>query len=113
MIGERCVMLANARDRLAHRTRDADGDADTFFGVELPALGEWAFDATRAITAPALSIVGRDTLRLWVEVHELMRSTMPNFESLEIDGIGHLLHLQRPEPVARGIAAFLGRHPIR
>jgi len=26
---------------------------------------------------------------------------------------GHLLHLQRPAPVARGVAAFLERHPLR
>ena len=27
-----------------------------------------------------------------------------------IGGAGHLLHIQRPEPVARGIAQFLGNN---
>jgi hypothetical protein len=29
-----------------------------------------------------------------------------------VEGVAHLLHLQRPEPVARGLAAFFARHPI-
>jgi pimeloyl-ACP methyl ester carboxylesterase len=28
-----------------------------------------------------------------------------------IDGVGHLLHIQRPEPVARGISEFLRNDP--
>jgi pimeloyl-ACP methyl ester carboxylesterase len=32
--------------------------------------------------------------------------------SAVIEGVGHLLQLQRPEPVARGVAAFLNRHPM-
>jgi putative transposase len=40
------------------------------------------------------------------------RSWFPRVEELTVEGVGHLLHAQRPEPVARGIAEFLGRHPI-
>jgi hypothetical protein len=29
-----------------------------------------------------------------------------------VEGVGHLLQIQRPEPVARGIAEFFDRHPI-
>ena len=89
-------------------------DADTFFGVELPGLMQWAFDARQAarLVQPALSVLGSNTQPLWVEVDELLRSSMPSVESCRIDGVGHLLHLQRPAPVARGIAAFLDRHPI-
>ncbi|MGI5376255.1 hypothetical protein ACQEV2_18750 [Streptomyces sp. CA-251387] len=29
-----------------------------------------------------------------------------------IDGVGHLLQIQRPEPVARAVAGFLERHPL-
>ena len=29
-----------------------------------------------------------------------------------IEGVGHLLHIQRPEPVARGMATFLERNAI-
>jgi 3-oxoadipate enol-lactonase len=89
-------------------------DADTFFGVELPGLTQWAFDARQAATIaqPALSVLGSNTESLWVEVDDLLRSSMPNIESCTIEGVGHLLHLERPEPVARAIAAFLARNRI-
>jgi len=38
-------------------------DADTFFGVELPALTQWTFDAEEAgaIRQPVLSVLGSDS----------------------------------------------------
>lgn len=89
-------------------------DAHTFFGVELPALTQWQFDTdlAGAIPHPVLSVVGSETQPLWVEVAEFLRSTIRDVEEREIDGVGHLLHLQRPEPVARAMADFLSRHPI-
>jgi 3-oxoadipate enol-lactonase len=47
-----------------------------------------------------------------VEVAEFLRSALPQVDECTIDGAGHLLHIQRPEPVARALAAFLGRHRI-
>lgn len=109
---ERCRTLLEARvpGMIAQSLRDAD----TFFGVELPALTQWAFDARQAATIaqPALSVLGGNTGSLWVEVDELLRTSIPRIETCKIEGVGHLLHLQRPEPVARGIAGFLARHPI-
>lgn len=109
---ERCRTLLEQRvpGMIAQSIRDAD----TFFGVELPALTGWTFDARQAATIaqPALSVLGSNTEPLWVEVDDLLRASMPCIESCQIEGVGHLLHLQRPEPVARGIAAFLARHPI-
>ncbi len=89
-------------------------DADTFFGVELPALAEWSFSSKHAATIvqPVLSVLGADTQQLWVEVADFLRSSLPDVETCTIDGVGHLLHIQRPEPVARAIAEFLGRHPM-
>jgi pimeloyl-ACP methyl ester carboxylesterase len=89
-------------------------DADTFFGIELPALTEWAFDAEQAaaIRQPVLSVLGAETEPLWVEVADLLRSSLPQVEDCTIDGVGHLLQIQRPEPVARGMAEFLGRHAM-
>jgi len=91
---------------------DALKDADTFFGVELPALTRWTFDArsAAAISQPALSVVGSETQPLWLEIAELFRSWLPRVEECRIEGVGHLLHIQRPEPVARGIARFLAHH---
>ena len=110
---ERCRALLE--ERVPGVIAQSIRDADTFFGVELPGLTHWAFDAGKAATIaqPALSLLGSNTEPLWVEVDDLLRTSMPNIESCKIEGVGHLLHLQRPEPVARGIAAFLGRHPIR
>ena len=36
-----------------------------------------------------------------------LRSSVPYVEECMIDGVGHLLHIQRPEPVARAMAEFL------
>ena len=90
-------------------------DADTFFGVELPALTQWTFGAEEAaaIEQPVLSILGSDTQTLWVEVAQFLRSSLPHVEECTIPGVGHLLHVQRSEPVAQAMAAFLARHPIR
>jgi pimeloyl-ACP methyl ester carboxylesterase len=89
-------------------------DADTFFGIELPALAEWQFgsDEAATINRPVLSVLGAETQPLWVEVAEFLRSSLPQVEECTIDGVGHLLHTQRPEPVARAMAQFLGGNPI-
>ena len=92
----------------------AIGDADTFFGVELPALTEWTFGAEQAarLDLPVLSVVGSETQPVWVEAAEFLRSALPQVDECTIDGAGHLLQIQRPEPVARGMAEFLDRYPI-
>ena len=106
------------RDLLEDRTpgsvAQAVGDADTFFGVELPAVAEWEFGPQQAanIGRPVLSVLGSETEPLWVEIAEFLRSYLPHVEELTVDGVGHLLHIQSPEPVARGMAGFLGRHSL-
>jgi pimeloyl-ACP methyl ester carboxylesterase len=89
-------------------------DADTFFGVELPAVTEWTFgpEQAAAIGRPVLSVIGSETQPLWLEIAEFLRSSLPQVEELTVDGAGHLLHIQRPEPVARGMAEFLERNTI-
>jgi len=89
-------------------------DADTFFGIELPALTEWEFGAEQAarLNRPVLSVLGSETQPLWVEVAEFLRAALPQIDECTVDGVGHLLHIQRPEPVARGMAEFLGRYSM-
>jgi pimeloyl-ACP methyl ester carboxylesterase len=89
-------------------------DVDTFFGIELPALTEWPFGAEQAaaIHCPVLSVLGSNTRPLWVEVAEFLRTALPHVDECTIDGVGHLLHIERPQPVARAIAEFLGRNRI-
>jgi pimeloyl-ACP methyl ester carboxylesterase len=89
-------------------------DADTFFGIELPSLVEWSLDAKQAagIVQPVLSVLGTETLPLWVEVAAFLRANAPSLREARIDGVGHLLHIQRPDPVASTLAGFLRTHPI-
>ena len=89
-------------------------DADTFFGVELPGVTEWTFGPAHAaaIRRPVLSVIGAETQPLWVEIAEFLRASLPQVEELTIEGAGHLLQIQRPEPVARGMAEFLERNAI-
>jgi len=84
-------------------------DADTLFGVELPAITGWTFGAEQAaaVRCPVLSVLGTDTLPLFVEVADLLRAAVPHVQDATIDGVGHLLHIQRPQPVARAMAEFL------
>ena len=101
-------------EHLPGAVEQAVKDADTFFGVELPALGEWTFGSEQAaaIGHPVLSVLGGKTQPLWVEVAAFLRASVPNVEECTIAGVGHLLHVERPKPVARAIAEFLGRNPI-
>jgi pimeloyl-ACP methyl ester carboxylesterase len=46
-----------------------------------------------------------------MEIAEFLRSSLPDVEECTIDGAGHLLQIQRPEPVARAMAGFLERRP--
>jgi pimeloyl-ACP methyl ester carboxylesterase len=87
-------------------------DVDTFFGIELPALGAWTFGAAEAggISQPVLSVVGTETEPLWVEIATVLRSWLPRAEDCTIEGAGHLLQIQRPEAVAQGLADFFERH---
>jgi pimeloyl-ACP methyl ester carboxylesterase len=89
-------------------------DADTFFGVELPALSAWTFGAEQAatISQPVLSVLGSDTEPLWIEVAERLRAWFTQAEECTIPSVGHLLHMQRPEPVAESLAAFFNRHSL-
>jgi pimeloyl-ACP methyl ester carboxylesterase len=89
-------------------------DADTFFGIELPSLAEWTLDPAQAasIVQPTLSVLGSETQPLWVEVAAFLRTNLPDLQQTEIEGVGHLLHLQRPDPVAAAISEFLRSHPM-
>ena len=101
-------------ERVPGAVAQAIADANTFFGIELPSLTTWAFDAERAATIqqPVLSVFGTETQPLWLEVAAFLRSSLPHVEECAIAGTGHLLHIQRPEPVARAMAEFLGRNSM-
>ena len=89
-------------------------DADTFFAVELPSLAAWTLGAAQAaaIEQPTLSVLGTETQPLWVEVAAFLNTNLPDVHEARIEGVGHLLHLQQPDPVAASIGEFLHAHPM-
>jgi pimeloyl-ACP methyl ester carboxylesterase len=89
-------------------------DADNWFGSYLPALAAWQFGSEQAagISQPVLSVQGTETHQLFVDGDELLHSWFSQIEDCTIQGVAHLLHLQRLEPVVRGTADFFNRHPI-
>jgi pimeloyl-ACP methyl ester carboxylesterase len=88
--------------------------SDNWFGSYLPALTTWQFGPKEAsaISQPVLSVLGTESGPLFEEGHALLHFWFPQVEDCTIGGVGHLLHIQRPEPVARGVAEFFARHPI-
>lgn len=92
----------------------AMADARNVFDSYLPAISEWQFGPAQAaaVTQPVLSVLGSDTERLFVEGNDLLHSWFPQVEDCLIEGTAHLLHMQQPAPVARGVAEFLARHPM-
>ena len=103
------TVRAVLEERVPGTVAQAIKDADTFFGIELPSLAEWAFgpEQATAIGCPVLSVLGSDTRPLWVEVADFLRSSLPDVKERTIDGVGHLLHIQRSQPVAQAMAEFL------
>jgi pimeloyl-ACP methyl ester carboxylesterase len=92
----------------------AIADAPNVFDSYLPALGAWQFGPGQAatISQPVLSVLGTESERLFVEGNDLLHTWFPQAEDCTIEGVAHLLHIQHPEPVARGVAEFFGRHPV-
>jgi len=65
-----------------------------------------------AIASLVLSVTGSRTGPLWVEVADFLRRSLSDAEHSTIDGVGHLLQIERPDPVAREIARFLDANPM-
>lgn len=109
---ERCRTVIDTR--VPGGVAQAIQDADTVFGGYLPALGAWPFgpEQAAAISQPVLSVVGTESEQLFVDSHALLHDWFPQVEDCTIEGVAHLLHIQRPEPVARGVAEFFARHPL-
>jgi pimeloyl-ACP methyl ester carboxylesterase len=86
----------------------AVADADAFFADELPALQRWSFtrDDARRVTAPVLALRGQETEPTFPPRLELLVSWLPDAESVELPGVGHLLHVQNPRSAAEALASF-------
>lgn len=109
---DRCREIVG--QRVPGAVSQALSGAPTFFGSYLPALPDWSFgpEQAGAISQPVLSLRGTDSDRLFQEGSDLLLRWIPDAEECEVEGVAHLLHIQRPEPVARCMAEFFSRHPI-
>lgn len=90
----------------------AVADADTFFGVELPALGEWTFsgeDAAR-VKQPVLAVLGADSDTVFGEGNQLLLDWFPQAKRFVLPRAAHLLHVQNPGDMARALAGFLSNN---
>jgi len=101
--------------RLPGAFEQAVTDAGTFFDVELPALGEWTFsreDAAR-INHPVLGVLGADSDAVWPgwgESHRLSLEWLPQAKPFVLPRAAHLLQVQNPGDMARGLAAFFAEN---
>ena len=89
-------------------------DMDTYFAVEAPAHEEWQLGAAEAtrIKCPALYMLGGESSRVYVEVHDHIKEWMPQTETVVLEGASHLLHIQEPAGAAVLLRNFFARHPI-
>ena len=66
--------------------------------------------AFSALTMPALLMVGRDSPASSRAVAQLLSQTLPNLETLEFEGLGHMGPITHPDLVNASIGDFLRRH---
>ena len=90
----------------------AVGDADTFFGQELPAVREWAFgpDEAARIAQPALAVLGgrsNEVTPVFGKRHDLLMKWLPDVRPFVLAGATHLMQVQNPAGVAEGLARHM------
>ena len=64
-------------------------------------------DKVRRITVPALILCGEDDLLTPVKYSEFLHAEIPNSKLVRIPDAGHLLMIEKPDPVNRAIEAFV------
>lgn len=92
--------------------QQARRDGWTFFEVELPALGQWKFDASEAtaVIQPILFVRGAESSSDYEGVGEFLHARFPDVDSQVLGGVNHLLPMQNPHRVAVVISDFLVSH---
>ena len=87
---------------------------DTMFQLEFPALLKWKFDSQNAksMFMPILSVKGTDSCIFFQQIHLLLQSWFPHLETFVIPNTSHILHMQSPDLVAKGLGSFFSEHSI-
>jgi pimeloyl-ACP methyl ester carboxylesterase len=89
-------------------------DADTIFQSDLPALQQWQFtheDADR-ITQPVLNLSGTNTTPYFKEIHQTVRTWLPDAEHSELADATHAMLQTNPKGAAERLVSFFSRHPM-
>src|SRR5262249_60354901 len=83
-------------------------DAKTFVEMEMPAFGQWKFDAQTAqkISQPILYVLGSESLVGFKEGRALVHAWFPRTQDCVVQGATHGLQMQEPRAVAEGVGAF-------
>jgi pimeloyl-ACP methyl ester carboxylesterase len=90
-------------------------DADTIFRSDLPALQPWQFtreDAAR-ITQPVLNLRGANTKPYFREIHETLRTWLPQAENVELPDATHAMLQTNPKGAAECLVSFFSRHRLQ
>ena len=89
--------------------------ADAFFTQELPALQRWSFTQEGAghITQPVLAVLGENSAPTFPERRELLLAWLPNIEPFDLPDATHLLHVENPGGMAKGLTGFFAQHSFR
>lgn len=90
----------------------AFSSVDTFMR-EMATVQEWQYGPRQAawLRQPVLSMVGERSQPFMREGRALLHSWIPQAEDFDPQST-HLLQMQDPAGVARGLAGFFARHPI-
>jgi pimeloyl-ACP methyl ester carboxylesterase len=101
--------MAETEAVLPGAPEQAERDGATFFEVELPALGEWAFDVEGAQrnNQPVLSVLGSESVPLFEEGQQQLSAWLPRTQKVVVPGVNHNMLIQDAALVARELAGFL------
>jgi len=103
-------------ERLGAGAREqAERDIDTLLANEFPDLEKGLFTAKDAprIHAPALSLLGEKSDRLFRESHIMLLQWLRHVDGVEIPRAAHFLQVEEPHAVAEAIARFVAEHPLK
>jgi 2-succinyl-6-hydroxy-2,4-cyclohexadiene-1-carboxylate synthase len=100
-------------DVLAEQRRQRLDNSPTGLANSLRGMGagaqRWLLPELPQISVPTLFLAGALDER-YAAMAPVMAATVPNAEHHVIDGAGHTVHLERPEPYATLVGDFLARH---
>jgi pimeloyl-ACP methyl ester carboxylesterase len=59
-----------------------------------------------------LLVLGGNSTPTFPERRDVLLAWLPNAEPCDVPDVRHLLHVERPAPVAEALARFFARHPL-